>query len=169
MIANYESEAQKFHDLLVKFETAMLITHTGDGSLRARPMAVAQIEDDCTVWFMSLHESGKVHEIEHDNRVAVTCQKDRDTYLSLTGRALLSRDREKISELWRESYQVWFPNGKNDPDLMLIGVEPEEGEFWDQEGVNKLKYLFEAAKAYATGTRPRIEEGDQHGKVRLQQ
>jgi general stress protein 26 len=167
MIAHYESEAQKFHALLAKFEMAMLVTHGSDGSLRARPMAVAQIEDDCTIWFMSLHESGKVHEIEHDNRVAVTCQKDRDTYLSLTGKALLSREREKINELWREDYQVWFPKGKDDPELILICVQPEEGEFWDQEGLNKLKYLFEAAKAYATGTRPHIEEGEQHGKVHL--
>jgi general stress protein 26 len=167
MIANYETEAQKFHDLLVKFETAMLVTHTEDGNLRARPMAVAQVEEHCTIWFLSLHESGKVHELEIDPRVAVTCQKDSSTYLSLTGRATLSRERSKIEELWKEPYKVWFPRGKNDPDLILIGIQPAEGEYWDQGGVNKLKYLFEAAKAYSTGTRPHIEEGELHGRVRL--
>jgi general stress protein 26 len=167
MIANYESEAKKFHDLLVKFETAMLVTRSNERALRARPMAVAKVDDDCTIWFLSLHESGKVHEIEVDPHVAVTCQKDRDTYLSLSGRAELTRDRAQVEQVWNESYKVWFPGGKDDPDLLLIGVEPEEGEFWDQKGTNKLKYLFEAARAYATGTRPRIEEGDQHGKARL--
>ncbi|RYD69240.1 MAG: general stress protein [Verrucomicrobiaceae bacterium] len=167
MIANYPSEAQKFHDLLEKFGTAMLVTHSSQGELRARPMAIAKIDEDCSVWFLSLHESGKVHEIETAPNVAVTCQKDRDIYLSLSGTAVLSRDRAKIEELWDESYKVWFPKGKDDPDLVLIGVEPHEGEYWDQEGTNKLQYLFQAAKAYATGTRPKIEEGEQHGKTRL--
>lgn len=167
MIANYPSETQKFHDLLVKFETAMLVTHTGDGSLRARPMAIAATDDDCRVWFFTMHESGKVHEIETNPQVSVTCQKDSDVYLSLTGTAILSRDKAKISQLWKEGYKTWFPKGKDDPDLALIGVEPHEGEYWDQAGTNKLKYLFEAARAYATGTRPRVEEGDQHAKVQL--
>ncbi|MHA3775546.1 pyridoxamine 5'-phosphate oxidase family protein [Verrucomicrobiota bacterium sgz303538] len=167
MIANYQSEAQKLHDLLVKFETAMLVTHTGDGGLRARPMAIAEVEDDCRIWFLSLHETGKVHEIESHPQVSVTCQKDRDTYLSLTGTAVLSRERSKIDRVWKESYKTWFPKGKDDPDMVLIGVEVHEGEYWDQGGMNKAKYLFEAARAYATGTRPRIEEGEQHGRVRL--
>jgi general stress protein 26 len=151
----------------VKFQTAMLVTHTEDGNLRARPMAVADVEEHCTVWFLSLHESGKVHELEVNSHVAVTCQKGNDTYLSLTGHATLSRDRSKIDSLWKEPYKVWFPQGKDDPDLVLIGVEPVEGEYWDQGGINKLKYLFEAAKAYASGTRPHIQEGEQHGKVHL--
>jgi general stress protein 26 len=167
MIENYPAEAKKFHDLLEKFGTAMLVTHTGEGGLRGRPMAIAQVDEDCRVWFFSLHESGKVHEIETSPQVAVTCQKDRDVYLSITGSAILSRDRTKIEEMWNESYKVWFPEGKDDPDLVLIGVEPQEGEYWDQEGTNKLQYLFESARAYATGTRPKIEEGDQHGKVQL--
>ncbi len=159
MIANYPSETQKFHDLLEKFGTAMLVTHTEDGGLRGRPMAIAGIGDDCRVWFFSLHESGKVHEIESAPKVAV--------YLSISGTAILSRDRSKVDELWKESYKTWFPKGKDDPDLVLIGVEPHEGEYWDQQGTNKLQYLFQSAKAYATGTRPNIEEGDQHAKVRL--
>ena len=30
-----------------------------------------------------------------------------------------------------------------------------------------MRYAFEAAKAYVTGTRPEIKEGDQHGRVAL--
>src|SRR5690242_15343978 len=133
MIANYPSETQKFHDLLVKFETAMLVTHTEDGNLRGRPMAIAAADDDCRIWFFSLHhEIGKVHEIEANPHVAVTCQKDHNLYLSITGDAILSRDKAKISQLWKESYKTWFPKGKDDPDLILIGVQPHEGEYWDE-------------------------------------
>ena len=46
-------------------------------------------------------------------------------------------------------------------------VTPEEGEFWDNGGVHKFKYLFESAKAYLTGTTPNLEEGKEHGMARL--
>ena len=85
-------QAQKFHHLLSEFKTAMLVTHTAEGELRARPMAIAQIEENCRVWFFTGLESGKVHEIETDTHVGIVCQRDRDVYLSLSGLARLSRE-----------------------------------------------------------------------------
>ena len=71
-------EARKFHDLLAKFETAMLVTHSADQGLRGRPMADRGRR--CRLPCLVLHrgESGKVEEIVHDTHVAVVCQKDRD-------------------------------------------------------------------------------------------
>ncbi len=160
-------QREHFHKLLKQFHTAMLVTHTGGGRLRARPMAVAQVEEDCRVWFFTSGATSKAHEIESDTRVHLVCQNDRSAYLSISGNAELIRDRAKIAELWQEPYRVWFPNGKEDPDIELIAVQPEEGEFWDNEGFNKIKYLFKTVKAYAAGTTPELEEGEQHGRVRL--
>lgn len=156
-----------FLQLLRQFHTAMLVTHAGDGSLRARPMAIAQVGDDGRIWFVTGAESAKTHEIEADTRVHIVCQNDRSAYLSLSGRADLVRDRAKVDDLWSEAFRVWFPGGKDDPNLELIVVRPETGEFWDNEGFNKIKYLLETAKAYATGRTPVIEEGEQHGIVQL--
>lgn len=161
------SQVHKFHDLLAKFETAMLVTHTPENELRARPMAIARVDESCRVWFFTSIESGKVHEIETDTHVSVVCQRDRELYLSLTGAATLDRDRQKAREFWKESFKVWFPGGADDPNLALVAVEPETGEYWDTEGFKKIKYLLEAARAYTTGTTPKIEEGEQHGKVPL--
>ena len=160
-------QREHFHKLLKQFSTAMLVTHAGLGRLRARPMAIAQVEDDCRVWFITGAESAKAHEIEADTRVHVICQNDRSAYLSLSGRAELVRDRAKVAELWREPFRVWFPGGKDDPNIELIAVRPEEGEFWDNEGFNKIKYLLESAKAYASGKTPEVVEGDQHGRVQM--
>jgi general stress protein 26 len=160
-------EARKFHDLLGKFETAMLVTHTADQGLRGRPMQIAGVDDDSRVWFFTSVESGKVEEIGQDTHVAVTCQKDGDLFLSLSGKATLLRDPAKVEQLWKEAYKAWFPKGKDDPALALVSVTPQDGEYWDDEGLKKIKYLFEAAKAYATGTTPHIDEGDQHAKVKL--
>ena len=160
-------QREHFHKLLKQFNTAMLVTHAGEGRLRARPMVVAQVEDDGRVWFITGAETAKTHEIEADTRVHIICQNDRSAYLSLSGRADLVRDRAKAAELWQEPFRVWFPGGKDDPNIELIVVRPEEGEFWDNEGFNKVKYLFESAKAHVSGKTPEVAEGEQHGRVRL--
>jgi general stress protein 26 len=169
MKPNFASPDQKEHlmKLLKQFSTAMLVTHAGADQLRARPMAVAQIEDGGRVWFISSRETAKVHEIEQDTRVHLVCLKEHSAYLSLSGRATLEENRAKVAELWQEPFKIWFPNGKDDPEIILICVTPDEAEFWDNEGLNKMSYLLESAKAYVSGTKPRVKEGEEHGFVRL--
>lgn len=162
-----QEQAEHFISLLKKFSNVMLVTHTGDHGFHARPMAVAKVEDDGLLWFITSEETVKVHEIELDSHVHLIAQDGNSAFLSLTGRASLIGDREKIAHLWQEPYRVWFPKGKDDPTIELIAVRPERGEFWDSTGANRYKYLWEVAKAYMTGTTPVIAEGDQHGKVRL--
>ncbi len=63
---------------------------------------------------------------------------------------------------------MWFPKGPDDPDLVLLSVEPEIAEFWDVGGIKGLRYLFDAAKAYVTGDRVAIEdESDIHARLRV--
>ena len=50
---------------------------------------------------------------------------------------------------------------------MLLSVDPEIPEFWDVAGVNRLPYLFDAARAYVTGGRAAIEDSDQHARLRV--
>jgi general stress protein 26 len=130
-------------------------------------MAVAKVEEDSGLWFFTGNDTAKTHEIETDTHVHIVCQNDRSSYLSLSGRASLITDKAKIAELWQEPYRTWFPGGKDDLNIALIAVTPLEGEYWDNGGANKWKYLFETVKAYATHTTPHIEEGEQHGRVSL--
>ena len=79
------------------------------------------------------------------------------TYLSLSGKALLYRDRELISRLWKEPWKVWFPQGEDDPDIVLLKVTAVDGEYWDNSGFSGLKYLFAAGKAYLKGERLEVD------------
>src|SRR5882757_1513401 len=76
----------KLRELLGEFGVAMLVTRTTDGSLRARPMALADVEPNGTLWFVTDRHSGKVDELEHDTHVAVTMQS-RLKFVSLSGTA----------------------------------------------------------------------------------
>ncbi len=160
-------QALHFISLLKDFKTAMLVTHTGPSGFHARPMAIAKVEDDGRLWFFTSKDSPKVHEIENDHHVHLTAQDGDSAFLSLTGRASLIGDRGVIESLWKEPFRVWFPKGTDDPNIELIVVSPEAGEFWDSTGMNRCKYFWEATKAYVTGTTPDPREGELHGTVRL--
>lgn len=159
-------EQQKFLEVLERFSAVVLVTY-GDDGLDARPMALVRVEPDCDVWLMTMTNTGKVQEIKAQSRVQLVAQHNQDTFISLSGTADLISDPGKVRELWKEPYRVWFPDGPDDPDILLIRIRADAGEFWDNAGANKAKYLLQAAKAYASGERPDIEEGDQHGKVKL--
>jgi general stress protein 26 len=158
---------EHFLSLLKQFETVMLVTLNSEHEFHGRPMAVAAVEPDGRLWFLTGKDTGKVHEIEVDSHAYLTAQEGNSAFLTLSGRASLIDDREKVQELWDEGFKVWFPGGKDDPNIELISILPEAGEYWDTTGGHKVKYLWEAAKAYVSGTVPDIDEPGQHGQVRL--
>lgn len=158
---------ERFYELLKGFHNAMIVTHTGGDALRARPMAIAGLESNCAMWFITDISSAKAHEIQNDTHVLVTCQNDSTAYLSIRGRATINQSRVKIAQLWKEPYKVFFPKGPEDPQISLIEFKPDEGEYWDNGGFNKVKYLYEAAKAYVAGEKIKVAENDQHGHVKL--
>lgn len=162
-----ENQVDKIHELLGDFDTAMLITHGTAAPFHARPMAIARLEDNCDLWFFTGRDSSKVHEIEDDQQVLIVCQDERSRYVSLTGQAELIVDRAEFLRLWKEHYRTWFPEGVDDPNLMLIRVHAREGEYWDNQGARGVKYMFQSLTSYATGTTPQAKEGEQHGKARL--
>lgn len=160
-------QRERLLKLLKTFSTAMLITHAGDNHLRARPMAIAQVDGFGIIWFISAQDTAKIHEIEEDTRVHLVCQSDHSAYLSISGRGTLVNNREKIKDVWDESYKTWFPNGVDDPEIVLISVRLDEAEYWDNKGWNKVEYLLKTAKAYVTGTTPDVDEKERHDFVKL--
>ncbi len=150
-------------ELLEKFDTAMLVTRTAEGQLRARPLSFAG-EREGRLYFSTAAESPKVAELENDPRVAVTLQ-DSTRYVSISGVAAVSDERQLIEQLWRESWRVWFPAGKDDPSLRILSVTPVAAEYWDQSGGRGIKYLVEMLRAYATGTTPASGASSDNVKV----
>jgi general stress protein 26 len=162
-----QSQKDKFRDLLSDFDTAVLITHAAGNCLRARPMAIAAVDQNCDLWFITGRDSAKAHEIEQNTRVHVVCQNGWKSCLSLSGRASLCCDPLKTRALWKSSYQAWFPLGVDDPDIGLIHVIGEQGEYWDNTGLKQFTYAYQTVKAIVTGTTPQVREGEQHGHVEL--
>ena len=98
-----------------------------------------------------------VHELQADGHVNVVMQDGR-RFVSVSGVARVVQDRALVEKLWSEAWKVWFPKGKDDPSLCLLVVEPMEAAYWDMTGLHGVRYVFEMAKAYVTGTRPPSDE-----------
>lgn len=155
----------RFREILTKFDNAMLVTHRPGSEFHGRPMAVAQVEPDGTLWFMTSIDAPKLVEIGADPHVLV-CMQGGFRFATVNGKVAVVRDRSKIDELWKEAYRVWF-DGKDDPKLVLLRLTPHSGEYWDQSGIRGLKYAFKAAKALVTDEKPRVNEPEMHASVKL--
>jgi general stress protein 26 len=152
---------QRLSELVSKFDTAMLVTRTDGAAMRARPLSVASSGEGGDLYFSTAIESPKVRELEVDPHVAVVMQ-DGKRYVSISGVAHVVRDRALIDRLWSESWKIWFPQGKDDPSLCLLHVEPTEAAYWDLSGLEGVKYAFQMAKGFLTGTRPSSDDDPQH-------
>jgi general stress protein 26 len=162
---NPSEQKKHLYDLLKDFSTAMLASRTADNSLHARPMAVAELKADAHAYFVTDVRSPKVSEIEAHPVVLVTFQSSSE-FATLYGSASVVRDPALIDRLWSEAWRVWFPGGKDDPNLVMISVAPKSGEYWDNSGTEGVKYIFEGLKAYFKGERLNPSES-MSAKVRL--
>ena len=150
-----EPAIAKARQLLPSFRTAMLVTRSADnGEVHMRPMA---LQGDLatfggTLWFFADDRSHKIHEIDRDPRVFLVFQNDRDSrYLQLAGTASAVTDRAKMRELYTPEIRTWFPEGVDDPHLMLLRIDVTNGTFWETPG-GVVQVLAALTKSVVTGT-----------------
>ena len=150
---------EKLNELIKEIDFAMLTTIDG-GMMRSRPMQTQDFEFDGNLWFFTSSKTHKAEEIERDNRVNVSYASPSDnSYVSVSGRASIVKDRAKIDEYWSDLYKAWFPEGKDTPDLVLLRVEAEQAEYWDAPS-STIAQTIGFLKALATGERVDVGENE---------
>lgn len=112
-------------------------TASAPASVGARPMAVQQVDDAGRIWFLSPDDSYKNEEVGEDPEVTLYFQgSSHANFLVLHGTTSISRDREKIEELWNPLIKTWFTEGKDDPRITVLCFTPREGHYWDTKHGN---------------------------------
>jgi general stress protein 26 len=122
--------------LLAKLDIGMLVTRAADGSLHGRPMSNnGEVEWDGDSWFFAEGSSRKVEEIEADDAVELGFTATEDgTWINVEGRATIVRDdTERKKQLWQKDLERWFPNGAEDPNVVLIKVTAHHIDAWSQD------------------------------------
>ena len=126
---------ERIRVMVDKAETCFFCTAVSRGSSGAtRPMAVQTVDGDGTLWFLSAADSHKNRELEEDPAVRLFFQvSEHAGFMTLTGRARITRDRRKIRELWSPILKTWFTEGEDDPRITVIAVSPTGGYYWDNK------------------------------------
>ncbi len=130
-----EENIRLLSELLEDFDVAMLTTlQPRDGSLHSRPMVAQDALFDGSLWFFSKFSSGKVDEIRAGSQVNLAYTNPAEgRFISVSGAAYVIRERTRLEELWSEAYRTWFPQGLDEPDLVLLRVDVHSAEVWDTD------------------------------------
>lgn len=152
---NQEQESkqlEKVWKLIDDIKIGMMTTIDGEDSLVSRPMATMQVDQDGYLWFFTKKNSPKIDQISDNKHKVNISYADTDdaSYVSVSGQAEEIDDRAKIDELWSPVAKPWFPDGKDDPSLILLKVHIDKAEYWDSTS-SRMVRLFEMARAILTG------------------
>ena len=89
-----------------------------------------------------------------DGRAMFVIQsKDQELQACVSGRLSLDRDSVRIEKHWNAVVSAWYPEGRDDPHLVLLKFELDDAALWLSEA-GPVRFAFEIAKANATGRQP---------------
>ncbi len=155
-------ESQQLWEMVKGLEVGMLVS-LNDDQLQSRPMHLVQKDFSGSFYFFTEIPSEKVKEIKDNQEVclAFSCPK-KQTYVSISGVALLNRDQTLIDQFWNPFVAAWFPQGKNDPSVGLIQIDAYKGEYWQGTSL-KVVQLFNYVSALIQKKKPEMGEHKQLG------
>jgi general stress protein 26 len=144
-------------ELIKGIRFGMLTHRHANGMLHAHPLTTQNqsLDAGAQLYFFISRKSELAQRLQQDGNVNVSyADPGKDSYVSLSGQAMISEDQDKKEELWSPMARSWFPAGVKDPDLALLEVRIHHAEYWDVKE-SKMVQLFKMAKAAITGEPPR--------------
>ena len=152
-----ENAEARVWDIIEKTSVGMLTTRCPEG-LRARPLEARPDREAGVIQFVTDVRGLKDDEIAVDPNVCFTViNSDENAYLSVTGRAAVTRDSIAAAKIWKKTDDVWWPDGPRDANVRVLTIEPIKAELWDGPA-STLVAMFEFAKARVTGEKPNLGE-----------
>lgn len=76
----------------------------------------------------------------------VVIGKGHDFWMSLRGEITVSRDQQKIDEIWSRVSAAWFDEGREDPEVTLLEMRLIDGSAWAATS-NALVFGWEILRA----------------------
>jgi general stress protein 26 len=154
-----KDDLEKLREIVKDIDFCMLTTIDEQGGMHSRPMSAnGEIDANGDLWFFTGASSHKVSEVSKSPRVNVSFADAKNQhYVSISGAAKLVRDQKKIDELWKPEFKMWFPKGKNDPEVALLRISLEKAEYWDSPS-STIGYALSFVSSLVTGKQPDFGE-----------
>ena len=152
---NFDHE--KLWDLIKDIKFGMFTHRHASGMLHSQPLTTQNktLDEGATLYFFVSRQGEVARHVNDDGHVNVAyASPSDDSYVSVSGQALIVEDQGKKESLWSPMAKAWFPGGPTDPDLALLQVRITHAEYWDVTD-SKMVQLAKMAKAAITGEPPR--------------
>ena len=124
---------------------SVFITHAGNGYARARTMNRIQDYERAggVFWYATERRSKKVKEIKENSKVTLffTHPESAD-FANVFGTAEIVDDKETRYRFWNDEWKQYWKGGPDDPEYVLIRVNPESGEYFFNAEVKQGKIEF---------------------------
>ena len=153
-----QESIEKINDMVKDIGVAMLTTVDADADFHSRPMVTQEQDFDGDVWFFADRTSDKVREVMQNSSVNVSYANG-GNYVSIAGNAYIVDDVQKKKDLWNEGLSVWFENGPESPEVILIRVDAKTAQYWDSAD-NAIGKAINAAKVLITGDKDAAGDSD---------
>ena len=82
--------------------------------------------------------------------------QDGNVLASVAGELSVAQDRRRMARCWNAAVAAWLPEGRHDPNLIMLRMDCVEAELW-VSGVGLTKFAWEVAWAGAYPKPPRLE------------
>jgi len=143
-----EDAIAKLQELVERSNTCMFASNLAEAPFHVSPMRVQEADYEGRLWFFSEADSTRNAHINADPRVQLIFTNTPEMeFLTVFGTASISTDKALIDRLWNGMLEAWF-DGKDDPKVSLICVQPAAAHYWDTEDGNLVtmaKILTRAA------------------------
>ena len=121
-----------------------------------QPMAAFADKEGDAIWFYTKRDTDLVRDTGATHKATVCIMaKDMEFQASIQGDLLPDNDRTKIDRYWSPFVSAWYPEGKDDPELTLMKLEPTDARVWVSSR-GPISYPLQIAKANATHTLPDV-------------
>lgn len=127
-----DTDLHELGELIDGIEVAMLTTHAADGSLVSRPVQTLKLDANGELIFFTAANSHKITELTDDADANLAyAHPGEHRYVSVRGRARMDRDDDTIDELWTIAQKIFFPDGRDDPNLMVLRIRVRDAVYWE--------------------------------------
>ncbi len=143
----------------VSKERTVMLGLSGGPPRHMQPMtAFCEDEGRSGVWFFVRKDNDLLKEAGAGHAAMMNLvTADREFIACVGGTLTEDYDRALIDKFWNPVAGAWFPEGKDDPNLTLLHLEPEDAQVWISTG-SAIRFGWEIAKANFTKQTPDVGE-----------
>ncbi len=133
-------------------QPVVMLGIVGDRDGHTQPMTVHFEGRLGPLWFFAGKDDDLYKSVATGTRAIISYSAPgHDLYASVHGDIMIEDDRRVVDRFWSAGVALWYKDGKDDPNLAVLRVQPEQAKIWlaDAKIGTMVKALFKGVKAAA--------------------